>query len=88
MKEEICIKVSLFCLHPSAFDSSPWWNGDHASVRSSRSRFNSWRGPYGVKSAEDWVPSLECQTQSTTPGPLHCPSPRECEGQHGTLSRC
>src|SRR4051812_36705370 len=42
---------TAFILH-SAFITlhllqSLWWNGDHASVRSSRSRFDSWRGQSG-----------------------------------------
>lgn len=42
--------AAAFCIRHAAFLHSlpsPWWNGDHASVRSSRSRFDSWRGRLG-----------------------------------------
>ena len=68
---------SAFILLPSL--PSPWWNGDHASVRSSKSRFDSWRGQ-----------SDGCAVSRVAAGPQGrmFSLPRKCEGQHGTLSRC
>src|SRR5687767_11536935 len=55
---------------------SPWWNGDHASVRSSKSRFDSWRGQPDGRNVSRVAVGPQGHMRSL---------PRKCEGQHGTL---